>query len=161
KYKEGSELYDVWLRAKRTGRHDREAIARMTVPSTKAPDGVVRLDSVAEIEPAYGPNTIERYQRQRQGGITANRQGKHLAGAVPELDEKLKAMNMPPEYRREFLGNAKTMNQTNDNFLIAFGLAFLFMFMILAAQFESLVHPISILAALPLTVPCALLSLVF
>ena len=53
------------------------------------------------------------------------------------------------------------MSETNDNFLIAFGLAFLFMFMILAAQFESLVHPISILAALPLTVPCALASLIF
>jgi HAE1 family hydrophobic/amphiphilic exporter-1 len=161
KYKEGAELYDVWLRAKRTGRHDREAIARMTVPSTKDPSGVVRLDSVAEIEPAYGPNTIERYQRQRQVVITANLKGKDLGGAVAEINEKLKSMNMPPEYRSEFLGNAKTMNETNENFLIAFGLAFLFMFMILAAQFESLVHPISILAALPLTVPCALLSLIF
>jgi HAE1 family hydrophobic/amphiphilic exporter-1 len=160
KYKEGAELYDVWLRARRSGRHDRDAIARLTVPSTKDPSGVVRLDSVAEIEPAFGPSTIERYQRQRQVVITANLKGKDLGGAVAEIDAKLRSMDMPPEYQRTFLGNAKTMNETNNNFLIAFGLAFLFMFMILAAQFESVVHPISILAALPLTVPCALLSLV-
>jgi HAE1 family hydrophobic/amphiphilic exporter-1 len=68
-------------------------------------------------------------------------------------------MNLPPEYRWEFIGQAKMMNETNENFLIAFVLAFIFMYMILAAQFESYVQPITILAALPLTIPFALLSL--
>jgi HAE1 family hydrophobic/amphiphilic exporter-1 len=69
-------------------------------------------------------------------------------------------MGMPPEYRFEFLGNAKLLKQSNDNFLLGFLLAAVFMYMILAAQFESLVHPVSILSALPLTVPFAVLSLI-
>jgi HAE1 family hydrophobic/amphiphilic exporter-1 len=68
-------------------------------------------------------------------------------------------MKLPPEYRWEFIGRAKTLNESNENFVIAFVLAFIFMYMILAAQFESYVQPITIMAALPLTIPFALLSL--
>ena len=66
---------------------------------------------------------------------------------------------MPPEYQTEQLGEAKLMADSNSNFALAFGLAFLFMYMILAAQFESFVHPLTILMAVPLTVPFALVSL--
>ena len=75
-----------------------------------------------------------------------------VAGYIGELD-------LPAGYRYEFLGEAKLMKDSNSNFLLAFGLAFIFMYMILAAQFESLVHPITILAAVPLTLPFALVSL--
>src|SRR4029077_4295873 len=75
-----------------------------------------------------------------------------VQGYVTELD-------LPPEYRYEFLGEAKLMADSNANFLMAFILAFVFMYMILAAQFESLVHPITILMAVPLTLPFALISL--
>ncbi len=160
KFKVKDELYDVWLRADPKARGDAQSIGRLPVPSTKDPSGVVRLDSVADIEAAFGPNTIDRYQRQRQVVITANLRGKDLGSAVADIDQQIKSMNLPPEYQRTFLGNAKTLNDTNNNFLVAFGLAFLFMYMILAAQFESLVHPVSILAALPLTLPCALVSLI-
>ena len=69
-------------------------------------------------------------------------------------------MDLPPEYRFEFLGNAKSWRSRTPTSRLAFSLAFIFMYMILAAQFESLVHPISILAALPLTIPFAVLSLI-
>ncbi len=77
-----------------------------------------------------------------------------------QLNDLLKSMNLPPEYHFEFLGDAKRQSESNANFAIGFGLAFAFMYMILAAQFESFVHPISILSALPLTVPFAVLSLI-
>ncbi len=83
KYKEVDEQYDVWLRADLAGRSDREAIARMAVPSTAAPDGVVRLGSVVRLEEALGPNTIDRFGRQRQVVISANLQGKDMSGAWP------------------------------------------------------------------------------
>jgi HAE1 family hydrophobic/amphiphilic exporter-1 len=70
-------------------------------------------------------------------------------------------MDLPPEYRYEFIGRAKMLAESTANFIIAFVLSFMFMYMILAAQFESFVHPITILLALPLTIPFAVISLVF
>jgi HAE1 family hydrophobic/amphiphilic exporter-1 len=160
KYKENDEQYDVWLRADWKGRADREAIGRMAVPAATAPGGVARLESIAHLETALGPNTIDRFGRQRQVVISSNLQGKDLSGAVAELTEHLKEMGLPPEYRFEFIGNAKLMAESNANFALGFLLAFVFMYMILAAQFESLVHPVSILSALPLTIPFAVLSLI-
>jgi HAE1 family hydrophobic/amphiphilic exporter-1 len=161
KYKEHDEQYDVWLRAERSMRDDREAIGRMGVPSANAPGGSVPLASVVRFEDAVGPNTIDRFSRQRQVVVSANLQGMGLGEAVQECAAHMKEMDLPPEYRFEFIGRAKMLAESNENFMIAFLLAFVFMYMILAAQFESFVHPISILSALPLTIPFALLSLVF
>lgn len=160
KYKEFDEQYDVWLRAEKSYRNDPDTIAWLTVPSSKAPGGVVRVVSIAHLEPAMGPNTIDRFGRQRQVVISGNLEGQSLGSAVEEIGDYVRSLKLPPEYRWEFIGRAKTMSESNSNFLIAFGLAFLFMYMILAAQFESFVHPITILLALPLTIPFALLSLI-
>jgi HAE1 family hydrophobic/amphiphilic exporter-1 len=83
-----------------------------------------------------------------------------MSGAIDELTAHLKEQEFPPEYRFEFIGRAKMLKESNANFLIGFALAFLFMYMILAAQFESIIHPVSILLALPLTIPFAVLSLI-
>ena len=72
----------------------------------------------------------------------------------------LEDMKLPPQYSFEFSGQAKTMGETGYYFMVAFGLSALFMYMILAAQFESWTQPVSILMALPVTVPFGLLSLV-
>jgi HAE1 family hydrophobic/amphiphilic exporter-1 len=159
KYKEQDEQYDVWLRAERKSRNDRDTIARLTVPSSKPGLGAVRLGNVARFEDALGPNTIDRFRRQRQVVISANLEGQPLGTAVDALAEKVKSMNLPSDYQWDFIGRAKTQSEANSNFAIAFLLSFVFMYMILAAQFESFVHPITILLALPLTIPFALLSL--
>jgi HAE1 family hydrophobic/amphiphilic exporter-1 len=160
KYKEADQQYDVWLRAERPFRGDADEIARLTVPSHKPGVGVVELGNVAAFEEAQGPSTIERFARQRQVVVSANLEGKALGEGVQELGDFVQTLDLPADYRWDFLGQAKSLKETNANFLIAFGLAFLFMYMILAAQFESLVHPITILLALPLTVPFAVLSLI-
>jgi HAE1 family hydrophobic/amphiphilic exporter-1 len=160
KYKEADQQYDVWLRADRSFRDDPAEIARLTVPSNKPGVGVVELGNVAAFEEAQGPGTIERSSRQRQVVISANLEGKALGEAVAALGGYAQTLDLPADYQWEFIGQAKSLKETNANFLVAFGLAFLFMYMILAAQFESLVHPITILLALPLTIPCAILSLI-
>jgi len=161
KYKEADQQYDVWLRAEHPYRENSEEIARLTVPSTKAGVGPVEIGNVARFEDAQGPSTIERFARQRQIVVSANLEGKALGEGVQELADFVKTLDLPADYRWEFVGQAKNLNDTMSNFVIAFGLAFLFMYMILAAQFESLVHPITILLALPLTVPFAIMSLIF
>lgn len=160
KYKEDDQQYDVWLRAERAFRDDPKEIARLTVPSTKADVGVVEIGSVANFEESQGPSTIERFARQRQVVVSANLEGKALGEGVQDLADFVKTLDLPADYRWEFVGQAKNLNDTMSNFVIAFGLAFLFMYMILAAQFESFVHPITILLALPLTIPFAILSLI-
>jgi HAE1 family hydrophobic/amphiphilic exporter-1 len=158
KFKEGDEQYDVWLRADLPSRDRQEAVFGLTVP---AADGrLVELRSVAAPYAERGPATIERYSRQRQVTVQSNLSpGFALGNALPELDAYIKTLDLPPEYRYEFLGEAKLMQDSNANFLLAFVLAFVFMYMILAAQFESLVHPVTILLAVPLTLPFALVSL--
>jgi HAE1 family hydrophobic/amphiphilic exporter-1 len=154
------DLYDVWVRADLPSRDSREAIERLTVPSRKGEP--IRLSSVATVEYARGPAAIERYNRQRTVSVTANlAPGAVLGKELPGLAEQVKGLNMPADYRFEFLGEAKLMADSNSNFALAFLLAFAFMYMILAAQFESLVQPVTILMAVPLTLPFAMLSLLF
>lgn len=157
KYKEGDDQYDVWLRAEKSYRGDPEAVDALTIPSSKA--GLVRLSNVAQLDPAVGPTTIDRYGRQRQIVVLANLKGIALGDAIQEIDEYVKSLDLAPGYRHEFIGRAKMLAESNTNFVVAFLLSFLFMYMVLAAQFESLVHPITILLALPLTLPFAFLSL--
>lgn len=158
-YKELDEQYDVWLRADAPFRDRPDAIEAVTIPSTHA--GLVRLSNVARLEPALGPNSIDRFGRQRQVVVVANLQGLSLGEAVQEIRAYMESLNLPSEYRYEFIGRAKLLAESNQNFVIAFVLSFLFMYMVLAAQFESFVHPITILLALPLTLPFAFLSLLF
>ncbi|HEY1189793.1 MAG TPA: efflux RND transporter permease subunit, partial [Gemmata sp.] len=158
KYKEGSDQYDVWLRAELPSRDRAAAIDQLLVPDTRGQ--MVELRTLAKLTDERGPATIERYNRQRQIGIQCNfAPGVALGDALPEVGSYVKELDLPPEYRYEFLGEAKLMADSNANFLLAFILAFVFMYMILAAQFESLIHPITILMAVPLTLPFALISL--
>ncbi|MCE9528400.1 MAG: efflux RND transporter permease subunit [Planctomycetales bacterium] len=159
KYKEFDEQYDVWLRADWPFRNNPDEVARLAVPSNKPEVGSVRLASVARLEEAQGPNTIDRFGRQRQVVISANLEGLSLGEGVEKVAQHVRSLQLPAEYQFEFIGRAKTLEESNAGFAVIFGLSFLFMYMVLAAQFESFVHPITILLALPLTVPFAMVSL--
>ena len=159
KYKEFDEQYDVWLRAELPFRDRPEVIGQLMVDSSDS--GLVQLASVATLERATGPAAIERFGMQRQVVAIANLEGnKALGDAVGELSDLMESLSLPADYHYDFLGRAKVMGESNQNFLIAFLTSFLFMYMILGAQFESFVHPITILLALPLTLPFALISLI-
>jgi HAE1 family hydrophobic/amphiphilic exporter-1 len=158
KFKEGADQYDVWLRAELPSRDRPEVIGSLTVPSS---DGkLVELRNVAVISGERAPAVIERYNRQRFVAVQGNlAQGVVLGKVLPVVAGYVEELDLPAGYRYDFLGEAKLMKDSNSNFALAFFLAFVFMYMILAAQFESLVHPITILAAVPLTLPFALVSL--
>jgi HAE1 family hydrophobic/amphiphilic exporter-1 len=79
---------------------------------------------------------------------------------VAAFNEAFKELNAPADYSFEASGRAKTQSESNSAFVVALILSLVFMYMILAAQFESFVHPVTILLAVPLTIPFALLSLI-
>ncbi|SIO66701.1 hydrophobic/amphiphilic exporter-1, HAE1 family [Singulisphaera sp. GP187] len=158
KFRDGDEQYDVWLRAEATERSSTANLYQLKLPSTTA--GLVNLSSLAKLVDERGPTEIERLTRERIVTVLGNPEGIPLGEAVSRADAILKEMNLPKQYSYIFSGQAKTMGETGYYFMIAFGLSILFMYMILSAQFESWTQPISILMALPVTVPFGLLSLV-
>jgi HAE1 family hydrophobic/amphiphilic exporter-1 len=161
-FRENDDLYDVWLRAAPGDRSTQEGLEDVTLRlGGTNTTGLVQLANVVNFREARGPNQIDRYQRQRKVTLVANlAPDKALGDAMQDVQGTFHELNLPPGYNVVFTGRAKTLQETGQNFLIAFGLAMIFMYMILAAQFENFVHPISILLAVPLSLPFALITMI-
>jgi HAE1 family hydrophobic/amphiphilic exporter-1 len=158
-YKENNEQYPVTMRLLPGQRDDPQALSRLLIPSAKL--GLVRLDSIAKLERGLGPSRIDRLNRQYSVGIYGNvAPGYSLNDAAEATQAVFNTMDLPPGYRMVFSGQVKILEETTTNMILAIGLASIFMYMVLAAQFESLVHPFIILLTLPLSIPFALLSLI-
>jgi HAE1 family hydrophobic/amphiphilic exporter-1 len=158
-FKEGSEQYPVTMRLNPGQRDDPAALSRLLVPSSK--QGLIRLDSIAQLERGMGPSRIDRFNRQFAVGIYGNVAPGHALGeAATATQNVINSVGMPPGYSMAFSGQVKILEETTTNMLLAFGLASIFMYMVLAAQFESLAQPFVILLTLPLSIPFALLSLI-
>ncbi|MEQ1897321.1 MAG: efflux RND transporter permease subunit [Vicinamibacterales bacterium] len=154
----GEDQYDVTLRAADTFRTTVEGVQRMTVPSAKR--GTVDLGEVVTIVPTTGPSSIERINRERQVTFTANlAAGASQSELLAQMEQEIAQMGMAPGYVAEPTGMSEELAKTGQGFIIAISLSFIFMYIVLAAQFESFVHPITILLTLPLAVPFGILSL--
>ncbi|MBK7641891.1 MAG: efflux RND transporter permease subunit [Planctomycetes bacterium] len=152
------ELYDVWLRAEGADRDDHAAVERLKILNARGER--LELGNVARLSEARGPSQIDRFARQRKVTLIANLAGSTTNRGVEEFQKAAAELHMPPEYQLIASGRAKTQAESNSAFVVALMLSLVFMYMILAAQFESFVHPITILLAVPLTIPFALLSLI-
>jgi hydrophobic/amphiphilic exporter-1 (mainly G- bacteria), HAE1 family len=166
-YKEADDQYDVWLRANPEGRSTEEALEQIMLRvggarggANPAADGsLVQLVNLLSFEEARGPNQIDRFQRQRKVTVIANLVGYPLDQAMDDVRQAVAELNAPADYRVVFTGRAKSLQETFANFLLAFGLAMIFMYMVLAAQFEHFIHPVAIMLAVPLSLPFALISM--
>jgi HAE1 family hydrophobic/amphiphilic exporter-1 len=157
-YNENGEQYEVHVRANEDFRSDPAGINKLNVPSLRL--GSIGLDNIVTLREAAGPTQIERYKRQRQVMFTANlKPGFSQSKTLDRLNAEVKAMSLPPEYVTGVAGNSKEFQRMARGFLIAFTLSLIFMYIVLAAQFESFIHPVTVLLALPLSLPFALISL--
>jgi hydrophobic/amphiphilic exporter-1 (mainly G- bacteria), HAE1 family len=158
-YNEGGEQYEVHVRALQTERDSAGAIGQLTVPSSRI--GSVPLENIAELTPGTAPSAIDRLNRQRQVTVFAGLQpGVSQTPAMDAMSRAADALNMGPGYSTRFAGRSRELGRAAQNFVIAFVLSLVFMYLILAAQFESWLHPITILLSLPLTLPFALISII-
>jgi HAE1 family hydrophobic/amphiphilic exporter-1 len=158
-YQEGSEQYEVHVRAAARDRTDAAGIAQAEVPSARL--GTVPLTDVVRLQEGEGPALINRIARRRQVLLFADiLPGASAQTVIDGLNQAAAELNMPPSYSYGFTGRSREQGKAARNFMIAFLLSIVFMYLILAAQFESWLHPVTILLALPMTVPFALLSLV-
>jgi HAE1 family hydrophobic/amphiphilic exporter-1 len=157
-YNEAGEQYEVHLRAEDRDRESEDAIGQLTVPSSRL--GSVALENIASFDKGAAPSDIRRLNRQRQVTVTANiLPGTSQAGAQEQLMAAAGQLGLGPEYRLGFAGRSRELNRTASAFLQALALSLIFMYLVLAAQFESWLHPVTILLSLPLTLPFALISI--
>jgi hydrophobic/amphiphilic exporter-1 (mainly G- bacteria), HAE1 family len=113
------------------------------------------------LQHGLGPSRIDRFARQFGVGIYGNVSNtSSLNEAAADAVRVFNTIDLPPGYQIKFSGQVKVLEETTSSMLLAIGLASIFMYMVLAAQFESLVHPFIILTTLPLSIPFALLSLI-
>jgi HAE1 family hydrophobic/amphiphilic exporter-1 len=157
-YNEAGEQYEVHLRAESRNRDTEAAIGQLTVPSARL--GSVPLDNIATFAHGAAPSDIRRLNRQRQVTLSANMlPGTSQASAQQEVLAAASQLGLGPEYRLAFAGRSRELNRTASAFLQALALSLIFMYLVLAAQFESWLHPVTILLSLPLTLPFALVSI--
>jgi multidrug efflux pump subunit AcrB len=120
---------------------------------------LVRLDEILTVVETATPAVIERNNRQRAVTINANLNHRSLGEVLGDLDKSLASLDIKPGYTMKFEGDAENMADTFTNMMIALALAIIFIYFVLASQFESFVHPFTIMLALPLAVIGALLAL--
>ena len=156
-FKEGQEQYPVKIRVLETQRRSAEEIGRLTVP---APSGPVRIDNIARVERGLGPSQLQRSNRQftvqLMGDVAL---GHALDEASNDIRKLFADLNMPPEMTFRMQGQSKILDETTTNMIMAIGLAMIFVYMVLASQFESFIQPIVIMLVLPIAVPFALFTL--
>ena len=157
-FNEGTDQYDVVARAVGQARTSPAALENLFVQSSKA--GWTNLSNLVRVVEATGPSAIDRLNRQRQVTITANvTSGGSQSEVITALDQFVKEIGVAPEYTTGLAGRSKELGRAGFYFMFAFVLSFLFMYMVLAAQFESFIHPVTILLTLPLAIPFGILSL--
>ncbi len=156
-FSEGSDQFDVLLQADEPFRRTRDSLKYFTVASSNG--GTVGMEKLVKLEEGLSPASINRLNRQRQVTISASLPpNASESDALAVLQKHAASLNMAQEYRTGVTGQSQELERAYDSFMLAFLLSFVFMYLILAAQFESFIHPVTILLTLPLSVPFALLS---
>lgn len=160
-FNEGKDQYEVRVRSLNNYRTDVEGLKRLIVPSTKI--GWVTLDRVVKVSEGTGPSSVDRVNRQRQVTLLANtKPGGSAANITAAINQYVEELNLKGSgYSTGYVGQSKEMGKAGFYFLLAISLSFIFMYIVLAAQFESFIHPVTILLTLPLSIPFGIVSLLF
>ncbi len=156
KLRQGKDEIPIRVRLAKTDRDDSDSIANLTLPT---PKGAVKLSDIATFTRAEGPQVIERENRSRQIQIWAAPMDRPLGAIVADIQPRIAALKLPPGTTFLYDGQIKMMNETNGNMLIALVLGIVFIYIILASQFESFIHPLTIMVTLPLALVGAILGL--
>ena len=157
-FRDGGEQYPVKIRVLESQRRDVDAIGKLTVPSSTGQQ--VRIDNIAQMVRGFGPTQLRRQNRQFaidvQGDIAP---GHALDEASNDMRRLVADLHMPPGYTFRMNGQTQILDETTANLIMAIGLASIFVYIVLAAQFESFIQPIIIMLVLPVSVPFALFTI--
>ena len=159
KYKDGDEQFSVRMRLDEPFRNNPAAMGDIFIPA--AGGRMVRVTDVAHLTLGSAPSSIDRYNRMRQISVNANldRLKITLGDAISEARRKVGELGLKAGYQVTFGGSARTLSQAGNDFVLAIVLSVVFIYMVLASQFNSFIHPLTIMTALPLSLPAGLLAL--
>jgi multidrug efflux pump subunit AcrB len=147
KMRQGKDEVPIKVRLRQGDRSTVDDVLRMTV---QTPQGPMALADLATVERGEGPSVIEREDRERQIVVWASTKGRSLGEVVPEMTAAFAKIKMPPGATYHFDGQIRQMNETNGSMGAAMILGIIFIYLILASQFESFIHPLTIMLTLPL-----------
>jgi HAE1 family hydrophobic/amphiphilic exporter-1 len=153
KFRQGGKSYDVRVRLIPDQRQKPQDILPLLVRTSRG--DVVRLNNLVEVREEIGPNMINRKDRQRSVSIFGNLERKVLGEAIKDTRGIIQRF-LPPGYISEVAGSGEAMSETFSSIVFAFFMALLITYMVLASQFESFIHPFTVMLALPLSVSGAL-----
>jgi HAE1 family hydrophobic/amphiphilic exporter-1 len=147
RFNELDKKYDIRVRWEKSRREDLDKILDTSYPYQGT---AIPLRDLVSYELVEGPQEIRRENQQREVLISANLQGRKISQVIPEIKKKIAELNLPPKYRVEFGGEQEEMTRSFRSLIFALSLAILLVYMIMAAQFESLKHPFIIIFTLPM-----------
>ena len=163
KYQEGDEQYDVRVRLRKDDRTSLENVNNLTVKSNKSMGNgenlLVPVSYVADIRQSSGPSQINRFDRQREIRIDANLSGRLLGEVLGDIQGKTNRLVLPAGYNVGVVGQGQMQAESFLNILLSLALAVIFVYIVLAAQFESFTYPFAIMLALPMSLIGAVLGL--
>ena len=152
-FKEAGRRFDIRVRLEDEYRDNPEQIGKLYVRSSSGEP--IELRNIVEIETVAAPSEITRTNRQRSVAISGSLEGRVLGEAVAEA-RRISQGVLPEGVSLALVGQAEAMREGTDQFVLAMALAILVIYMVLAAQFESLIHPLTVMLALPLAMVGAL-----
>ena len=156
-YKEGDDQISVMLRLDEEFRTNPSRMGDLLIPGSGG--RLLRVDDVAQLSLEPGPATIDRYNRQRQISVNANLDGITMQTAINAAQEKIGELHLKSGYTVTMGMSARMLSQATDSFTVALVLALIFIYMVLASQFNSFIHPLTIMTSIPLSLPCGLFAL--
>ncbi|GAB4206578.1 MAG: efflux RND transporter permease subunit [Sandaracinaceae bacterium] len=154
--RELDEEVDIRVRLQESDRSSALLVANLRLPT---PGGFVPLSDVASVRRTDGPSEIQHFNRQRVVVVTASPAGRPLSDIVDEFEARLRQEPPTPGVHYVWRGQVERMNESNENMLLALLLGFVFIYLVLASQFESFMHPATIMTALPLALVGAIVAL--
>jgi len=161
-YQEGDEQIDVRVRLKKEDRTKINDLSTLTVKSNKKignMDFLVPISDVATITQDAGPSKINRYKRQKEIRVDANLDGRFLGVVLADINKETSKLNLESGYTINVIGEGEMQEESFGNILLSLMLAIVFVYIVLAAQFDSFVHPFSIMLALPMSIIGAVIML--
>jgi HAE1 family hydrophobic/amphiphilic exporter-1 len=154
--REMEKKYDILVRLEDSSRENIEALLGETLPFEGR---AVPLRDLVSYEVVRGPREIRRENQQREVLISANLKGRKLSQVTPAIDKAIAALRLPTDYRVAWGGEREEMGRSFRSLVLALLLAALLTYMIMAAQFESLVHPFIVMFTLPMGAAGAIVAL--